>query len=144
MHEELCVGSQEWQRAASLSVRYQVFVVEGKIDRADEFDQYDEKGRIYANLFLDGKPVSTGRFLPENNETARLTRIATLSPYRGNGYGSKIIAALEEYAREAGFRRVIIHAELTAKTFYEELGYQAFSEVYQEDGQDCQSLTKEL
>ncbi len=144
MREELLIGSEEWQRAASIYVRYQVFVLERGIERSDEFDQFDEKGRVYANLFIDGRPVSTGRFLPEDQETARLTRIATLPQYRGVGYGSKIIRILEEYAREAGYLRLVIHSELTAKGFYESLGYQPISDIYQEDGVDCQSLAKTI
>ena len=35
-----------------------------------------------------------------------------------------------------------IHSELTAKTFYEMLGYQTTSEIYLEDGEWCKTLTK--
>lgn len=53
-----------------------------------------------------------------------------------------ILNSLEVYARQAGFQQLDIHSELTAKTFYESLGYQASSEMYQEDGEWCQTLTK--
>lgn len=141
---EIRVGSEPWQRAAALCVRYQVFVVERGIDRADEFDDQDIDGRIYANLLVNQLPVSTGRLLQEDEEVARLTRIATLSAYRGHGFGRQIVQKLENYAKETGYKQLIIHSELTAKSFYEELGYEAVSAIYLEDGQECQSLAKEI
>ncbi|BBA92977.1 GNAT family N-acetyltransferase [Streptococcus ruminantium] len=142
--ELLCIGSEPWERASALYVRYRVFVLERNIAKEDEFDRHDEKGRVYANLYLDRKPVSTGRFLPIGQGQARLTRIATLKKYRGNGYASKIIRALEDYALEVGIHQLLIHSELTAKSFYESLGYQATSDIYQEDGEWCQTLTKTI
>ncbi|HEM5989486.1 TPA: GNAT family N-acetyltransferase [Streptococcus suis] len=141
-HEVLSIGSETWERASSLYVRYQVFVLERGIAKEDEFDHQDIEGRVYANLFVGEEPVSTGRFLPVGPGQARLTRIATLAKYRGKGYGKMILNSLEVYARQAGFQQLDIHSELTAKTFYESLGYQASSEMYQEDGEWCQTLTK--
>ena len=76
---ELVIGSEPWHRACSMCVRYRVFVMEKTIAREDEFDQYDEVGRVYDNLLVHGEPVSTGRFLLTESGTARLTRIATLA-----------------------------------------------------------------
>ncbi|BCP60059.1 GNAT family N-acetyltransferase [Streptococcus parasuis] len=141
---ELVIGSEPWHRACSMYVRYRVFVMEKSIAREDEFDQYDEVGRVYANLLVHGEPVSTGRFLPTEFGTARLTRIATLAPHRGKGYAREIIQKLEEYAKNTNVLCINIHSELTAKTFYEMLGYQPTSEIYLEDGEWCQTLTKNL
>lgn len=144
MMMKLVVGSEPFQRAASLFVRYQVFVLEGKIDLRDEFDSLDSDGTVYAVIYDDELPVSTGRFIPESDEKARLTRIATRKEYRGQGFAAEIIHALETFARERGFKHLVIHSELTAKTFYESVGYQAFGPIYQEDQVDCQSLEKYL
>lgn len=100
---ELVIGSEPWHLACSMYVRYRVFVMEKSIAREDEFDQYDEVGRVYANLLIHGEPVSTGRFLPTGSGTARLTRIATLATHRGKGYAREIIQKLEEYAKNTNF-----------------------------------------
>lgn len=76
---ELVIGSEPWHRACSMYVRYRFFVMEKSIAREDEFDQYDEVGRAYANLLVHSEPVSIGRFLLTESGTARLTRIATLA-----------------------------------------------------------------
>ena len=140
----LKVGSQPYQRAASLFIRYSVFVLEKDIKMEDEFDNNDENGTIYSVLYEDDLPVSTGRFLAETDSEARLTRIATLPNYRGKGYGAHVIHSLEKYAVEKGFERLVIHSELTAKSFYESIGYQAFGDIYIEDGEKCQSLQKQI
>lgn len=142
--EKLIVGNEPFQRAASLYVRYSVFIIERNISLQDEFDDNDEKGTVYSVLYEDDLPVSTGRFLPETDIEARLTRIATLKEYRGHGYGAKVIKALEAYAKDKGFQKLRIHSELTAKTFYESIGYQPVGEVYQEDGEPCQTLEKNI
>lgn len=140
----LKVGSQPYQRAASLYVRYSVFVLEKDIKKEDEFDNNDEKGIVYSVLYEDELPVSTGRFLAETETEARLTRIATLPNYRGKGYGAQVIHSLEKYAIKKGFERLVIHSELTAKSFYESIGYQAFGDIYIEDRKECQSLQKQI
>lgn len=140
----LSIGSEPFHRAASLFVRYQVFVLERGISKEEEFDQNDTDERIYATVFIDDEPVSTGRFLPIDSQRARLTRIATVAEQRGKGYGKEILKILEDYARNAGYLQLAIHSELTAKTFYESVGYEASSELYQEDGEWCQTLTKTI
>lgn len=59
----LKVGAEAFQRAASLYIRFHVFVLERGIDMADEFDSHDEKGTVYAVAYDGKQPVSTGRFL---------------------------------------------------------------------------------
>ncbi|HGA3189030.1 TPA: GNAT family N-acetyltransferase [Streptococcus agalactiae] len=141
---KLLVNHLPYQRAASLYIRFSVFVIERNIKMEEEFDDNDEQDTIYAVLYDGEQPVSTGRFLPETQTEARLTRIATLKGYRGNGYGTKIIIALENYAKENGYHYLTIHAELTAKDFYQTLGYQATGNIYMEDGEACQTLEKYL
>lgn len=125
---KLLVNHLPYQRAASLYIRFSVFVIERNIKMEEEFDDNNEQDTIYAVLYDGKQPVSTGRFLPETQTEARLTRIATLKGYRGNGYGTKIIIALENYAKENGYHYLTIHAELTAKDFYQTLWVSSYWE----------------
>lgn len=141
---KMVVGNQDWQRAASCFVRMQVFVLERKIAIADEFDALDTPGTVYAVLYDEDEPVATGRFIPESQQAARFTRIATVSRYRGQQLGSQIIRALEAYACQQGYTDVEIHSELTAVAFYKKLGYLPVSAVYEEDEVPCQTLARTL
>ena len=73
-----------------------------------------------------------------------MTRIATLAPHRGKEYAREIIQKMEEYAKNTNVLCINIHSVLTAKTFYEMLGYQPTSEIYLEDGEWCKTLTKNV
>lgn len=141
---ELVIGSQPWQRAASIWVRMNVFVLERGLAMQDEFDDNDEKGVTYAVIYEKGKPIACGRFLRESEDAGRLTRIATLAEYRGQHLGSQIIAALERHAQNLHIKTLSIHAELTAVSFYTRLGYHSASPVYQEDGVACRTLMRQL
>jgi predicted GNAT family N-acyltransferase len=144
MQMKRVIGNQNWHRAASCYVRMQVFVLERGLAIDDEFDQADRDGTTYAVIFAGDQPVATGRYLPIDAEQALLTRIATLAAYRGQHLGAQVIQALEDQARQDGKQTLIIHSELTAKGFYQTLGYRPSSAVYQEDGVDCQTLTKQV
>lgn len=141
---DLRIGSEPALRAASIYVRMQVFVLERGIAIDDEFDANDVPGVTYAVIF-DGKtPVATGRFLREDDGSARLTRIATQADYRGQHLGTQIIRALERQAQDMHIHDLAIHAEVTAIPFYAGLGYHAVSPVYKEDGVPCRVMSRTL
>lgn len=138
----LVIGNQNWHRAAASFVRMSVFVLERGLAIDDEFDDLDVDGTMYVLLFDGTLPIATGRFLVANETTAKFTRIATLKQYRGQHLGSQIIVGLEKIAQQQGLKQAIIHSELTAKGFYESLGYKPISEIYMEDDVACQTLQK--
>lgn len=142
---ELKIGSENYQRAASSYIRMRVFVLEQEIPMEDEFDDNDGENTVYVVIYDGNKPVATGRYLLiDDGTTLRPTRIATLPEYRGQQLGTQIINALEDYAKTQGIKKSVIHADLRAVPFYQKLGYEIFSEVYQEDGVDCQNLKRDL
>lgn len=87
---KMVVGNEPWQRAASIYVRMTVFVLERSLAMQDEFDANDTEDTVYAVLYDQNLPIATGRFLREDDDTARLTRIATLKEYRGKQLGAAI------------------------------------------------------
>lgn len=141
---DLQIGSEPWLRAASIYLRMQVFVLDRGIAAKDEFDQNDIPGVVYAVIFDGQEPVATGRFLREDDGSARLTRIATRIDYRGQHLGTQIIKALERQAQDLHIHDVQIHAEVTAIPFYAGLGYRAVSAVYLEDGVPCRVMARQL
>ncbi len=141
-------SNKPWIRASSFYIRHLVFVQEQKITLADEFDHLDTDETYYVVLFNnDMLPISTARFVDDldpNDKTFRICRVATLKEFRGRGYGSQCILELEQYGKEKGFKKSLIHADCTALPFYQSLGYQVCSEIFVEDGVDCVLVNKEL
>ncbi len=140
----LILESSKPIRAAAAYVRLSVFVIERHIALRDEFDQKDSDSEIYAVLFDDERPVSTCRFEQADNHTLKIGRVATLKSYRGHGLGRQVVKEMENYAIRQGLNRSLIHSELTAKRFYEKMGYQVTSKPFLEDGVPCVIVEKLL
>lgn len=141
---KIITGNQPFQRAASCFIRMNVFVLERTIPLEEEFDELDLPETVYTVIYDDKRPVATGRYIQENETTARLTRIATLKEYRGRQLGSQVVQSLENYAAEQQVRQCLIHAETDALPFYLSLDYVPISDIYLEDGVPCQTLQKQL
>lgn len=139
------LGSIPYLRAASCYIRYEVFVLERGITREDEFDSNDRENTVYAVCFNEKqKPVSTARLLVEDENTVRITRVATLKEFRGLRLNRHIIHELESFARNRGYKMAIIHSECTAVSYYQELGYTSYTDIYIENKTECQSLKKNI
>ena len=54
-----------------------------------------------------------------------LDRLYVLPAFRGQGIASALTGALEAQARSAGRTRILTHASLTARPFFERRGYRA-------------------
>lgn len=138
---EITIGKQVWQKAASLFIRMKVFVFEVQISLQDEFDENDTDQAIYAVAYHGNLPVSTARLLIDE-DSARITRVATLKEYRGKHLSSEIIKRLENYSQKAGYKKIMIHSEVAAIEFYIKCGYHISSDIYYEDNVPCQTVEK--
>ncbi len=141
---KIVIGNQTWQQAASIFIRMKVFVLEGQISLQNEFDLNDNNNAVYTVAYHEDLPVSTARLLKIDDESVKITRVATLKEYRGNHLSSEILKQLEDYSRTRGYKKVIIHSEAVALVFYLKCGYEISSDVYYEDGKSCQSVEKYL
>jgi predicted GNAT family N-acyltransferase len=87
--------------------------------------------------------VGAGRLLlvpGDANDLPHIGRVAVLAPYRGQGVGRALMAALHELAREQGYRGATLAAQTHALGFYRKLGYVARGEVYFEAGIEHQDM----
>jgi N-acetylglutamate synthase-like GNAT family acetyltransferase len=71
----------------------------------------------------DGKTVGVVRLdlLQENEAAVRLVTI--LPAYQNKGIGSKMLAAVEVFARDKNIKRLLTNAGAEAQGFYQKLGY---------------------
>lgn len=109
------------------AIRMKVFVEEQQVPPELELDEFDESPQACSHiLLLDGdEPVATGRWREygEKPGTAKLQRIAVMKDHRKGGWGSLIIRALEESARQAGMTQAALDGQCQAEGFYQKLGY---------------------
>ncbi|WP_026926098.1 GNAT family N-acetyltransferase [Granulicoccus phenolivorans] len=120
-----------------LAVRREVFIDEQGVSEELELDAADDLPTTVHLVGLDGEDaVASGRLLDVGSPTVLIGRVAVRSARRGTGLGRRIMAALEEVARDraTGDFTLELHAQEHAAGFYESLGYAVASEPYLEAG----------
>jgi len=114
------------------AIRRTVFIEEQNVPEPDEMDGTDHSC-IHLVAYENGTPVSTGRIMITNDDFI-IGRVATLAGHRGRGIATGIMQALIDACVTMGGERQILHAQLTARTFYEKLNFTAYGEVFMDAG----------
>jgi len=131
--------SWEEARAHASPIRFTVFCEEQGVPREIELDEHDAVS-LHALAFEDGKPVATGRLLPDGH----IGRMAVLEDWRNRGIGGLILDALMERARQRGDPQVILSAQVGAARFYEAHGFVRHGAEYMEAGIRHQEMRRRL
>jgi predicted GNAT family N-acyltransferase len=113
-------------------VRIAVFVDEQGISREDELDEMDATA-VHCVGYVDQVPVAAGRLVIVDGH-GKIGRMAVLAPHRGRGYGAAVLAALEQEGTTRGLTAFRLSAQLSARGFYDRLGYEPVGDVYDEVG----------
>lgn len=124
-------------------VRRTVFVDGQGVPESEEIDGRDEA----AIQFLareGGRPVGTARLRTPEPDVGKLERMAVLEEHREQGWGREIMETVEEVARTDGLEKLVLHGQTAVQGFYEALGYEATSDVYEEVGIPHVTMEKEL
>jgi len=98
-------------------------------------------------LALEGDtPIGTVRLLcPPTSATFKLGRLAVRKQGRGRGTAQKLIAALEDAAKEMGATEVYSGSQVPVRLLYEKAGYHVVDEDgYLDEGQPHVMMVKTL
>lgn len=114
------------------AIRRRVFIEEQRVPEEIELDE-DDAHAFHVLATVDGRAVGCGRFVA-HGKFVKIGRMAVLAELRGRGIGRAILEFLMERARQRGFRRAVLHAQLTAEGFYLKSGYVPVGEVFEEAG----------
>lgn len=139
---EIIVVRDERRREDAFGVRIAVFVDEQGIPREEELDELDETA-VHCVGYDDGAPVAAGR-LVLGDGYGKIGRMAVLASRRGRGLGAAVLAALEAEGAARGVREFRLSAQLSARGFYDRLGYTAVGDVYDEVGIPHIAMRKRL
>lgn len=131
-------------RAAAMSLRMEVFVVEQGVPAEIEIDGRDD-GAEHAVVFDpgDGTALATARLLTVQG-IGIVGRVAVRKDRRGTGLGAVVMDVIEQRARELGLPVLELHAQRDAEGFYARCGYQAYGDTYLEAGIPHVSMRKVL
>jgi len=131
-----------WDKAQpdAAPLRFAIFVGEQNVPPGIELDEMDEKSLHALAFDAAGRPIGTGRLLPDG----RIGRMAVVKEWRRRGVGADLLEALVEEARRRGFREVKLSAQLQAAEFYRVHGFVAEGKVYEEAGILHQAMRRSL
>ncbi len=131
------------ERERAYELRRQVFVVEQRVPAEIERDEHDE-GALHAVALEDGEMVGTGRLVVQPGGVGRVGRMAVRADCRRRGVGERILALLEDLARERGLAEIELHAQAYVEPFYARAGYRAEGTHFDEAGIDHVLMRKRL
>lgn len=128
------------------AVRLEVFVDGQGVPEAIEIDDQDAEARHL--VAYDGeRPVGTARLREPDPGVAKVERVAVVESHQGRGLGRRLMYDLEDLARESGMDEAVLHAQTTVEGFYEALGYETTSDVFEEAGiahvEMCKALVRD-
>jgi predicted GNAT family N-acyltransferase len=126
----LTLATWAHDRAAIASVRRRVFIEEQGVSEEEEWDASDSDCVHVLAFTAKRDVVGTARL----DDTGKIGRVAVIREWRGKGVGARLVEALIEHARQKGFERVHLNAQVTALDFYRRLGFDPDGPVFDEAG----------
>lgn len=127
----------------ALAVRQAVFIVEQKIDEAEEYDGLDDSS-LHFIAVSDGKIVGTARVRFPSAEYAKIERMAVLKEFRRCGVGAGILALIEKELEARKVPVAVLHAQIAAAPFYESRGYKPIGAHFYEAGIEHSRMKKKI
>lgn len=90
----------------------------------------NEKNDILIGAFDEDIILGCCLLTKMNDKALRLRQMAVQNSVQGKGIGASMMNYAENIARDAGFKKLIMHARKTAVGFYEKLGYSIVSDEF--------------
>ena len=84
----------------------------------------EHNGRIIGCVFLE----------PKDKHEAQLRAMAVYNEWQGKGIGKLLVEALEKYALQHGFNKIILHARKVVLGFYKSMEYMQVGDEFTEVG----------
>ena len=138
------VGPWSELREPARRIRTEVFVEEQRVPLEMEWDEADDTALHAVAFNRIGQAVATGRLLPAKEGTAKIGRVAVHKVLRGSGVGRRVMDALMQAALRRGDRRIVLHAQRSAESFYLGLGFRPHGQEFEEAGIPHIEMVREL
>ena len=113
-------GTKEYKQMIDL--RYDI--LRKPLHLSFETNQLDnEKNDILIGAFEEEKMLGCCLLTKLDKHCLRLRQMAVQNNLQGKGIGAAMMNFAENVARDAGYKKIVMHARKTAIGFYEKLGY---------------------
>ena len=118
----------------AFSIREEVFVVEQRVSREDEYDQFEDISTHFLARDADDNPCGTARWR-KTDRGYKLERFAVLKEYRGTGVGRLLVQrVLQDIESDQPKKEleIYMHAQTHAIPFYQSLGFEKVGDEFEE------------
>jgi N-acetylglutamate synthase-like GNAT family acetyltransferase len=113
-------GTKEYKQMIDL--RYEI--LRKPLNLSFEPDELDkEKNDILIAAFEEEKMLGCCLLTKIDKHCIRLRQMAVQNNLQGRGIGASMMHFAENVARDAGYKKLVMHARKSAIGFYEKLGY---------------------
>jgi predicted GNAT family N-acyltransferase len=130
----ICWARDDRDIAGAFALREAVFYGEQNVPLQEELDELDRDAQHLVALDADGRRVIGTLRLLSFGEEAKIGRVAVAAEMRRRGIASRMLETALARAREQGFRRVRLAAQVAAVALYEGSGFAIESEPFEEAG----------
>ncbi|MCV3296298.1 MAG: GNAT family N-acetyltransferase [Oenococcus sp.] len=114
----------------AMKIRRAVFMLEENVSPADEIDGQDGHCLHYVGYVQDWQPATTSRIYTVNHDSWHIGRVATFKNFRGKGFASQLLKQIEIDAKKQHIKKLELEAQVHAISFYENLGYAAYGDIF--------------
>ncbi len=91
-----------------------------------------EQDDILIGAFEEEKMLGCCLLTKINDKSVRLRQMAVQNNLQGKGIGATMLNYAENIARDAGYKKMVMHARKSAMKFYEKLGYKINGKEFEE------------
>lgn len=114
-------GVDDTRIATARRIRTEVFCGEQQVPPEIEWDGLDPLCTHF--LIFDGDaPIGAARMRAYQG-TAKIERVAVLAGHRGRKAGWKLMEAVLAHAKDAGFAKAMLNAQVAVEGFYSAMGF---------------------
>lgn len=92
----------------------------------------------------DGQILGVLVLKPLSSDVVKMRQVAVQQNQQNAGIGKALVSFSESFSMKKGFKRIELHARLTAVPFYKQLNYQTFGDIFKEVGIDHYFMFKDL
>ena len=130
---ELREVADDAELARAFALRKEVFTDEQGVPEALDIDEHDATATHLVAVDDDGTLVATCR-LVHDGDMVKLGRLVVKRSARRRGIAADLLAEAERRARAAGAGRLVLSAQTYAMPLYEQAGYVAHGDTYDDAG----------
>jgi len=120
-------GTKEYQQMVNLRIE----ILRKPLGLSfDPKDLEKEKEDVLMGAFEDDRMLGCCLLTRMDQHTMRLRQMAVPNSMQGKGIGRALMIFAENIARDLGYKKLCMHARVTALGFYEKLGYTTNGEEF--------------